>query len=220
MNIGRVSSAAADHPLVTAARQLLGFDIAVAGGLIEAWPGPLWQDEEPAIARAGPQRRQEFAAGRSTARRALSQLGAAACALPRRSDGPPVWPIGITGSITHGDGFVLAAAGHMGPGLSSLGLDLERGAELSEDYASEICRPDEDVTIAVQVFSAKEATYKAQFMLSGQALEFADLRVRFHGSDDFSAEFMVPAGPFRPGDRVVGSQRRIGSSILSAVRVN
>ena len=187
---------------------------------MEDWVRPLRPLEELAIARAVPRRRREFAAGRAAARQALSEAGAAQADLPRRADGPPVWPSDYTGSITHSEGHVIAVAGRLGPNLRAIGLDLESAAPLPLDLSAQVCRDDEDRSQAIAIFSAKEAAYKAQFMLTGQLLDHCDLRVSFGASGEFVAEFMVAAGSFRSGDQMSGSQKLLGSLILSAVRIS
>lgn len=206
-------------PLVTAAQRMLGPEIAVAGGRMSDWADALWPEEEAAVSRAVPKRRQEFAAGRSAARHAMLALGVAATALPRLPEGPPRWPAGLTGSLSHGGGHVLVAMGALGPGLRALGLDLEPYVPLPRELISEICRPDEDRSLGIRIFSAKEAAFKAQFALTGKALEPADLRIRFEperaGVSRFTAQ--VVTAPDAPC--LSGGQTLIGSLLLSTMRI-
>ncbi len=207
------------HLLAATARDLLGPGVTVAGGHVAEWTEDLWSEEAPAVARAVPLRRREFAAGRAAARHAMAELGRLPVPLPRSPDGPPCWPQGLTGSISHAAGYVLAAVGPLGWSLHGLGIDIEQGSPLAPDLAAEICRPDEDASQAIQVFSAKEAAYKAQFTLTGRLLSHADLRVRLGPSGEFEAEFMSVAGCIPRGARLVGRQARVGPLLLSTVRI-
>nr|WP_246849426.1 4'-phosphopantetheinyl transferase superfamily protein [Rubellimicrobium arenae] len=205
--------------LLAQAREALGPSIAVAGGRVSDCQGPLLEGEASAISRAVRRRQEEFVAGRTAARQAMADLGLLPRSLPRRPDGPPAWPEGVTGSITHAGGQVLAAVGRLGPGLRAIGLDLEEDVSLPGDLVHEVCRPDEDQSRAIRIFSAKEAVYKAQYMLSRQPLEFADLRLEIAMTGEFSAEFMRPAPGFSSGQRLAGRQMAIGRFVLSAVIV-
>ena len=133
---------------------------------------PAHPDEEIAIARAVPARRAEFRLGRMAARDALAQLGVAA-PVPMGPDRAPVWPAGIVGSITHQDGIAVAVVSDGG----ALGLDLDRTDPLALDLIPEICRPEEDATKARQIFSAKEAAYKAQYPANRVVFGFHGLSV-------------------------------------------
>ena len=161
------------------ARRLLPPFVQVAGGPVADWQGPLHPAEAPAIRNAGTARRAEFVAGRLAARAALAALGQV-CGLARRPDGPPVWPAGLTGSIAHGGGACLAAVARL-TDLRGLGVDLERVGALAPDLAPEILTQQELALIGstdpTRAFCAKEAAYKAQFMLTGRSLGFHDLTV-------------------------------------------
>ena len=85
--------------------------------------------EAIAVARAVPKRVAEFAAGRRAARRALDSIGREAVDLPAGPNRAPVWPEGVTGSITHDGDLALAAVALLGE-VRSLGLDLTEAAPL------------------------------------------------------------------------------------------
>jgi hypothetical protein len=70
----------------------------------------LFPTEETHIQAAVAKRRAEFAAGRVCARSALAELGAPLAPLGVRPDRSPDWPAGLTGSITHTQGFCGAVA--------------------------------------------------------------------------------------------------------------
>lgn len=144
----------------------------------------LFADELPAVARAVDKRRREFAFGRACARRALAQLGIPAAAIPRSADGPPLWPPGIAGSITHAAGAAAAAVAPSSA-LRSLGIDLESLAAAHDaDVLATVATPPELARHAVLgsllgplLFSAKESVYKCLFPLDRRFLEFADVEL-------------------------------------------
>ena len=207
------------NPLPAAARRLLGADVVVVGGDLCHWHGPVLPGEEAAVARARPLRRQEFAAGRTAARHALSILGHPPEPLPRRADGPVQWPDGVTGSLSHGGGHVLVAVGRTGAGLRALGVDVEPFVTMAADIAAEVCRPDEDASEAMRIFGAKEAAYKAQFALTAQMLDYSAMRVTLDENGRFEAELMVALPGMAPGCCLVGWQVPVGPLLLSTVRI-
>jgi 4'-phosphopantetheinyl transferase EntD len=149
----------------------------------------LHAEEAAAVAGAVAKRREEFAAGRAAARRALAMLGAPAGPIPRTQQRAPAWPPGFIGSITHCPGFCAAVVAVRGNAIS-LGLDAEAAAHLDRDILPMICTPAETVEFAKLpppatgnwpklAFSAKEAFYKCVNPILGEFLDFLDTRVRF-----------------------------------------
>ena len=177
---------------------------------------PLYPEEAALLTRAVPKRRREFAAVRSCARRAMRKLGVPARPVLPGERGAPVWPDGLTGSITHCEGYCAAALVRAAD-LASLGIDAETHGPLPEGVLASVSLPEEAARIgrlsaerpAVHwdrlLFSAKESVYKAWFPLTGEWLDFheADIDLftdpgeRTRGG--FRAALLVP-GP-RVGDR-------------------
>ena len=85
-------------------------------------------EEEPTVERAVERRRAEFSAGRQAARQAMGRD----VAIPMAIDRSPVWPEGVTGSISHAGGWAMAAVGE-----GMIGLDLEVDADLPEDIRAQ-----------------------------------------------------------------------------------
>ena len=141
------------------------------------------------VARAVPKRVAEFAAGRACARVALAQLGVASFILHVGADREPLWPAGITGSITHTAGFCGVVAAQQRQ-IASLGIDAEVHRAVRAELRCAICTPAEErqleqlppdhaADLATVVFSAKEAFFKCQFPLTRQWLNFHDVGVQY-----------------------------------------
>lgn len=165
---------------------LFGADVAVAVLPVEGDHPPLLPVEEPAIARAVPRRRAEFTAGRAAARLAMQRLGQMPQAVPSAPDRSPIWPAGLTGSISHAAGFCGAVLTQKKG--QKLGLDIEDSAPLEADLWPLVLTPDEIAALgrlpaparglaAKRIFGIKEAAYKAQFPLTGAVIGFQALQV-------------------------------------------
>lgn len=147
-------------------------------------PGDLSDVELPRIARAVPKRRREYTAGRLAARRALQAMGHDSVALPSDADRVPIWPQGITGSISHSGPYAVAVVSRDHP---LLGADLEADTPLNPDLIPTICHPDElqapdqQGETAIRIFSAKEAAYKAQFPGNRHVFGFHAMQVDLTG---------------------------------------
>jgi 4'-phosphopantetheinyl transferase EntD len=84
----------------------------------------LAEEQELLTSRVAPERRREFAAGRSCARSALNQLGLPVGPILRGDAGRPLWPPQAVGSITHCRGYCAAAAAPADR-FTALGIDAE-----------------------------------------------------------------------------------------------
>ena len=166
--------------------------------------------EQACITKVGRKRRLDFAAGRVCARRAMAQLGVDGFPLLVGEKGQPVWPPGIVGSISHCEGYCGAAVARERE-VRSIGLDMERLQELDDEFARLVCTRQELDWIqalpsdqrrvgAVLLFSAKECLYKCQFPLTGQWLDFQDVRVSVRMDDD---RFEVTSATTRQSDDMI-----------------
>jgi enterobactin synthetase component D / holo-[acyl-carrier protein] synthase len=164
----------------------------------------LFSEEELLVARATEKRRREFATGRECAREALSVLGVGKVPILRGYRGAPLWPAGVTGSITHCPGYCAAAVARTRD-LAAIGLDAEPNDTLPGGVLEMVSQPGErarlrDLWAAAPeiswdrlLFCAKEAVYKAWFPLTGQWLGFADADVTINAADaTFDARLLVP----------------------------
>lgn len=117
----------------------------------------------------------------------MARLGFAPAAIATATDRSPVWPVGLTGSITHTDGWCAAAVARS-QDYRAIGIDTEVvGAPIDELWEI-ICTKSElawvmTLPLAQQraavtlLFSVKEAFYKCQYPLTYEWLEFHDLSV-------------------------------------------
>jgi 4'-phosphopantetheinyl transferase EntD len=168
----------------------------------------LFPGERAVIARAAERRRKEFATARGCARAALARLGCPPVpVLPDRL-GAPLWPDGVTGSITHCAGY-RAAAVALTSDVVSLGLDAAPNAPLRDpDMLDVIARDAERARLDglaeaapgvcwdQLLFSAKEAVYKAWYPLARCWLDFesADIEIDARAGT-FSVRLAVPGPP-------------------------
>lgn len=180
-------------------------------------PVPLFPAEEAALVRAADKRRREFTAVRGCARRAMERLGAPVRPLPPGEGGAPEWPEGLTGSMTHCDGY-RAAALVRAADLASLGIDAEPHAPLPEGVLGVTALPAEAERLRQLtaerpgvhwdrlLFSAKESVYKAWYPLTRRWLDFTEADIAFTvGPDGTSGTLtarLLVAGPLVGGRRV------------------
>ncbi|MFE7843247.1 4'-phosphopantetheinyl transferase [Streptomyces sp. NPDC057474] len=177
----------------------------------------LYPEEEAVLARAVPKRRREFTVVRACARRAMEKLGVAPRAIVPGERGAPGWPDGLTGSMTHCEGYAAAALARIGD-LASLGIDAEPHDALPEGVLTAIALPTEETRLrrltadhpSVHwdrlLFSAKESVYKAWFPLTGRWLDFSEADIEMSvdpggRSGALHAELLVP-GPVVDGRRI------------------
>ncbi|MGC0336437.1 4'-phosphopantetheinyl transferase family protein [Streptomyces sp. SLBN-8D4] len=177
----------------------------------------LYPEEAALVAHAVPKRRREFAVVRTCARRAMEKLGVPPQPVLPGERGAPQWPAGLTGSMTHCDGYCAAALVRSAD-LASLGIDAEPHGPLPEGVLGSVSLPGERVRLrelagaypAVHwdrlLFSAKESVYKAWFPLTRTWLDFteADIDILVAPGPPVSgtlrAELLVP-GPLVGGER-------------------
>lgn len=140
----------------------------------------------PELSAAVPKRKSEFLAGRSLANEAMQRLGLAGSVVGRGAHGEPLWPAGITGSITHSGGVV---AVWLTSEDWTPGLDIEHMPSFSalEAIRSVVLTAAEkemelDDRQIVALFSAKEALFKGLFPAVGRRFGFG------------SAELVSPPG--------------------------
>jgi 4'-phosphopantetheinyl transferase EntD len=156
----------------------------------EARESMLHPTELAAITNAVLKRRNEFIAGRTSAKRALQRLGYSCRPIPVGSMREPIWPVGVIGSITHEGAYAISALARTRH-ISLLGIDLASRDALSGDLVPMICRDDEIEGIQRHerhfggddlfklVFSIKESVYKCLFPVVRKLFDFSDVSVEF-----------------------------------------
>lgn len=153
----------------------------------------LHDEEKRQIEQAVGRRQQEFADGRWCAHRAMVTLGvppdSAQAPILRGPHGMPLFPKGITGSITHtvGDSWAYRAAVVAAVGTGempvSVGVDAEPSAPLPGGILERIASSGErrlvggDPVAARLLFSVKESIFKVCYPLVGEFLDFDEAEV-------------------------------------------
>ncbi len=171
----------------------------------------LWPGES--LDHAVPKRMAEFAAGRRAARAAMALQGIPPDAVPFGQDRAPIWPSGVTGSITHTHALCLAVVGQSRD-WAGLGFDLEDDRDLEPDLWPEVLRAEELVVIsglplagqaraAMDAFVAKEAVYKAIYPTSRTLMDFHALHITATDKG-FVAQLMIDLPAFAKGTRLSG----------------
>lgn len=136
------------------------------------------------IPTSDPLTRRASGAARIVARKFLAELGYGETAIPKRVNGCPLWPSGITGSFAHDERVSVIAVGRLSE-VGSIGIDVEPAHDLPEETFDLIATAAEktdlggDLLAGRLLFAAKEAVYKALYPLDGQFLEFHDIEVDF-----------------------------------------
>jgi 4'-phosphopantetheinyl transferase EntD len=180
----------------------------------------LFPAEEAVVRTAGPRRRAEFTAGRLCARNALAGLGLPAAPVLAGRAGEPLWPAGVTGSITHCAGY-RACAVALAAQVAAIGIDAEPDAGLAPGLIGSLACAAERARIERLgaeapvvawdrlLFSAKEAIAKLWYPMTGQWLGFRG-----------AAVFPAPAGTFEAhlaGICLTGRWLARGGLIVTAV---
>ncbi|WP_255955040.1 4'-phosphopantetheinyl transferase family protein [Streptomyces odontomachi] len=164
----------------------------------------LFPEEAALVARAVPERRQEFATVRACARRALGRMGLPPAPLVWARRGAPVWPDGIVGSMTHCKGFRGAAVARSAD-VASVGIDAEPDQPLPAGVLDAIALRKEAIWLRELtdchpgvcwdrlLFSAKESVYKTWFPLTRRELDFDEAEIRIDPlTGTFTARLLVP----------------------------
>ncbi|KQX78527.1 MULTISPECIES: 4'-phosphopantetheinyl transferase [unclassified Streptomyces] len=185
-------------------------------GVREFGSAPLYPQEEVLVARAVAKRRREFTVVRSCARRAMEKLGVPAQPVLPGERGAPQWPDGLTGSMTHCEGYCAAALVRAAD-LASLGIDAEPHEPLPEGVLSAVALPAEaerlgrlaaghpEVHWDRLLFSAKEAVYKAWFPLTRKWLDFSEADIDLGpATGTASASVATPVSASGPAEGTEG----------------
>jgi 4'-phosphopantetheinyl transferase EntD len=166
----------------------------VAVELLSEVPRTVLSDDEfRSISHCASKRIDDFSRGRACARRALAELGIGGFSVLPGEKREPLWPAGITGSITHTTGFAAAVVARRSQ-VEALGIDCEVIASVDSDLWERICTRSERARLeglpqaqaqrqAALIFAAKEAFYKCQFPVSRQWVGFEDVAIEASAGD-------------------------------------
>lgn len=161
--------------------------IALAAPIDDHAVSELSAAELAVVERAIDKRKKEFATGRKLARAALAELDHQGVEILNGPDRAPIWPSGIAGSISHCDRVAVVAMTRAAHG--TIGVDVEHRDELKRELWKTVFLPHEisaldadfDASMrgrmALVLFSAKEALYKAQYPRTTTFMGFHELHV-------------------------------------------
>lgn len=148
----------------------------------------LYNIEKTYTSSAVTKRKHEFSTGRLCSRKVLEQLNQPACPILIGAKREPIWPQGITGSISHdGDHCIVSAASKID--VYSIGVDLALAEPLNENLIKMICTKEDirciqslgESKFAMDpyklIFSIKEAVYKCLFPIVNEFFDFQDVSI-------------------------------------------
>ena len=218
-----------DIDLVTElTRSVLPEGLAVAARDPRVMPHDVNPFEDALVRQAVPRRQAEFHAGRAAAHAAMTSLGLSPRPVLAGADRAPLWPDGLTGSISHSTTACVAIIG-LRADWAGIGVDIEEDTPLCPDLVPEICTASErdwlaslpaaeQGLMAKLIFSAKEAAYKAQYPLSSALFGFDALCVKIDRTQaQFSARFIYPQPPFAKEVILAGSYAHAAGVLVTGV---
>lgn len=187
-------------------------------------------EQTPSLQRSVAKRQAEYLAGRVCARAALQRLDGRDYLPATGDDRAPVWPAGISGSITHGKGWAAAVVAHSSD-CRGLGLDQENllDAERAERLMGEILTADElqrmDRSqlslITTLTFSLKESLFKALYPIVHKRFYFEHAELLEWSNDGHARlRLLADLSPLWRHGREIQAQFSVqGDQLLSLVSV-
>lgn len=147
----------------------------------------LHPDESKIIATASDKRKYEFSTGRWCAKNALNEVGIDDFPILSGKNREPIWPQGVSGSITHCKDICGTAISNS-PRILSIGFDIENIKKFRETIENHICTNDELIWLDKQssrgrhelillLFSIKESLYKCTYSLNHSKPGFKDYSI-------------------------------------------
>ncbi|WP_397543993.1 4'-phosphopantetheinyl transferase superfamily protein [Roseovarius salis] len=217
-----------DEALAERIRALFLPNVSVAVTDPTADHAPCFAAEAQVVAGSRESRRKEFLAGRAAVHRAMEKMGMPPAPVLQSENRAPVWPANLTGSISHG-GRICVAVVAPGNVVSGLGIDVEEDTPLDEDLVAGVCTLPERAWLSTRpahlrgrlaklVFSAKECTYKCQFAISRQLIDFTDVEITTDlETGQFEATFVQSVPGFDRGARLFGRYVVEDGHIVTAI---
>lgn len=132
-------------------------------------------------------RLSHFCTGRFASKEALKKLGIKNTEVLAGTDGEPIWPVGVLGSISHCNDLVGALVTNDSK-IRSVGLDLEPTRKIKPeiwnkyltrneiDFLNQVKNSELDY-YSTLYFSLKECFYKAQYPITGNKIWFTDVEI-------------------------------------------
>ena len=220
-----------DPALVAAlTREILPQGLGVAAGDPACMPSVVDPSEARVISAAVECRKIEFHAGRAAAHAAMTALDMPSQPVLMADDRAPIWPEGITGSISHSQTACVAAVGTTSE-WAGIGVDLEEAAPLDPLLIVEVCTKAERQWLGQQpvgerglmaklIFSAKEATYKAQYPVTGRLFGFEGVELSIDRKRSrFEACFRTTQGRFAAGEILHGRYAHAAGLLVTGVAI-
>ncbi|WP_294332945.1 4'-phosphopantetheinyl transferase superfamily protein [uncultured Sphingomonas sp.] len=175
----------------SALRAMLPSDVLVDGRLLDqAYEGSLLPEEAEASAHFSSARRAEFATGRISLRNLLQHISDSRSPVLIGDRREPLLPPGVRGTVTHCESLVLTA---VAPAFlfDGIGIDVELMQRFTPDLQSSLISQEEadfrpldqtEQEWLSRCFTAKEASFKAIYLLIGQYIDFTDMALSFSGT--------------------------------------
>ncbi len=223
---------------VRAVRRASTSRIALAATQGQVGADVLLPPERSLVEGAGEDRLAEFAAGRHCAHLALASLDPRLAGMPVLRDrrGAPRWPSGVVGSVTHCAGWTGAVVARsrvsrFGRGVTAIGLDAEPIGPLPAGVVEVVASVEERQALArlgaerpgipwdTLLFSAKEATYKAWYPLTGSVVGHDAVRVELSPAGGFTAVASADDATGQPATVKVHGRWRIGPQVIVVLGV-
>jgi len=140
----------------------------------------LMAEEKVLFRKAADSVKASSGAARHLARSILVEKRLAPVAILKGSDGAPIWPYAITGSLSHTPKFAFAAIASSTQ-FKGIGIDIEEFEVFPAELATLIMTKSEcrryGLAAACRLFSIKEACYKACYHCDRVFFSFQDIEV-------------------------------------------
>lgn len=156
--------------------------------------GSLFDEEEGIISNwKSNSRKESFRMGRITAHSAMQTLGCEPTAILKGSRGEPLWSNNIVGSISHSDGYCVAALG-LKNNHSGIGIDIQKLTSGFSTIGNRVLTKNEQEWVnqgdddnektknirTLMMFSAKESIFKALYPIYLYPLGFMDAELSYN----------------------------------------
>lgn len=154
----------------------------------------LTAEERAICADLNEKRLREFSTSRHLAKMLMRKGGIAPGAILREQDGRPLWPKGITGSISHSESLCFVAISSL-PDVC-LGIDIQRLIDVDTSFAQRVLTETERTTLEASnglnpgtaiLFSIKESLIKL-FSCQNTEISFQEIEVVLTSEKVFKAE--------------------------------